>query len=160
MKLQSRDAKEKVSLEWRLQGDGESGVASPGRRWVWSDVSREKVSLEWRLQGEGESGVAPRGAEHRPSVLRRLHRHYHHVDLRHINHRLPVLGREAARRQTITTTANHAPQCLFLNVFCRNHVDKRIVWRNQTHSIAAIAIDNNKVYSSYTADSTNDLMLT
>ena len=61
MKLQSRDAKEKVSLEWRLQGESESGVASPRRRWVWSGISEEKVSLEWRFQGDGESGVASPG---------------------------------------------------------------------------------------------------
>ena len=69
IKLQSRDAKEKVSLEWRLVG----GTSTR--------------SLE------DEPGMASGGAEHRPPVLRRLRHHNHHLHPRDIAQVYPVLRR-------------------------------------------------------------------
>ena len=81
IKLQSRDAKEKVSLEWRLVGgtstrslEGEPGMAS-------------RASLE------DEPGMASGGAEHRPPVLRCLRHHNHHLHPRDIAQVYPVLRR-------------------------------------------------------------------
>ena len=93
IKLQSRDAKEKVSLEWRLVG-GTSTRSLEGEPGMASGASLEgEPGMASGASLEDEPGMASGGAEHRPPVLRCLRHHNHHLHPRDIAQVYPVLRR-------------------------------------------------------------------
>ena len=70
--------------------------------------------------------MAPGGAEHRSSVLRRLHDHDRHVDLCHNHHVYPLLRRGGALREH--PKLDHEPTVLIEPQFSTLHAEKKRQW--------------------------------